>query len=75
MTAVQVNAESDPECVMFHWLSILGTDTSWNAIFTAILQWQTYGLLWLVNINFVLLKSIGTSWFWLLAGNTVGFMC
>lgn len=43
MTALQANAESDPECVMYHWLSILGTDSSWNTVFTAMLQCQTCG--------------------------------
>lgn len=55
MTALQANAESGSECVTCYWLSILGTDTNWNAAFTAVLQDQTYGLLWLVTTNFALL--------------------
>lgn len=47
MTALQANAESDPqsdpEYVMHHWLSILSTDTIWNAVFTAALQCQANG--------------------------------
>jgi len=47
MTALQANAESDPqsgpEYVMHHWLSISSTDTIWNAVFTAALQCQANG--------------------------------
>lgn len=75
MAALQANAESGPGCVMYHWLSILGTDTSWDAVFTAMLQCQTCGQLWLVNSNFTLLRSIGTPWFCLPSANTVESMC
>lgn len=63
MTALQAIAESelqsDPEYVMHHWISILWTDISWNAVFTAVLQFQANGwLIWLSDTNFPFSKVL-----------------
>lgn len=73
MNASQAIADSDPKCVMSG--SVLGADTSQSAVFTVVLPYQTHKLLWLKTTNFVNFKSIGTSWFCLLAEDTVGSTC